>query len=139
MTAVQEEASGMPSRILIVEDVGIQVRLTQLCLERAGYQVLAARDGASALAIILEQRPDLVLLDVDLPVMNGFQVLDAIRRNSDVSGIPVIMLTAHAKDSPLFAEWASKRDAFMTKPFSPSALLERVQEVLRTVSSSVDH
>jgi CheY-like chemotaxis protein len=116
--------------IVIAEDAGIQVRLAQLCLERANYQVRAARDGKEALECIRSEKPDLVLLDVEMPVMNGFQVLDQLRRDEATRHIPVIMLTAHAKDSGLFEEWATARDEFMTKPFSPNQLLAIVQKVL---------
>jgi chemosensory pili system protein ChpA (sensor histidine kinase/response regulator) len=116
--------------ILIAEDAGIQVKLAQICLERANYRVVAARDGMEALHSIQTLRPDLVLLDVDMPVMNGFQVLDRLRSDAETCHIPVIMLTAHAKDSGLFAEWATPRDEFMTKPFSPNELLATVKRVL---------
>ncbi len=118
------------SLVLIVEDVGVQVRLVQICLERADYRVIAARDGAEALRQVFEHMPDLILLDVDLPVLNGFQVLDTLRKEEATRSIPVVMLTAHAKDSALFAQWATQADTFLTKPFSPDALLETVQQVL---------
>jgi CheY-like chemotaxis protein len=118
--------------ILIAEDAGIQVRLTQLCLERANYQVMAARDGKEALECIRTSKPDLVLLDVDMPIMNGFQLLNRLRSDEETRHIPVIMLTAHAKDAGLFDEWATPRDEFMTKPFSPNQLLATVQKVLAT-------
>jgi CheY-like chemotaxis protein len=122
--------------ILVAEDMGVQVRLTRLCLERANYSVIASPDGLDALARIQAEHPDLVLLDVDMPGLNGFQVLDALRRDPATSHIPVIMLTAHAKDSSLFDEWATSCDAFMTKPFSPQQLVTAVQEVFANTASS---
>ena len=116
--------------ILVADDVGVQVRLTTLCLERAQYAVIACSNGRDALESIRAQLPDLVLLDVDMPGMNGFQVLDALRKDPATIAIPVIMLTAHAKDSGLFEEWATSADAFMTKPFSPQQLVQAVKEVL---------
>ena len=115
--------------ILVAEDVGIQVRLTQMCLERANFAVIASPNGQDALNRIQAERPDLVLLDVDMPVLNGFQVLDAIRRDPATRHIPVIMLTAHAKDATLFEEYATSVDSFMTKPFSPQQLVTAVQQV----------
>src|SRR5690348_16889585 len=103
--------------VQVVEDAGVQVMLTRLHLERAGYQVVAARDGREALEQVHDQRPDVILLDVELPGLNGFQVLDRLRSDPATRSIPVIMLTAHAKDAVLFDEWAAERDAFMTKPF----------------------
>ena len=117
---------------MVAEDVGIQVRLTQMCLERANYAVIAAPNGRDALTRIQSERPDLVLLDVDMPELNGFQVLDALRRDAETRHIPVIMLTAHAKDAALFEEWATPADAFMTKPFSPQQLVTAVKQVLET-------
>ena len=116
--------------ILVADDVGVQVRLTTLCLERAHYAVIACSNGKDALESIRTHLPDLVLLDVDMPGMNGFQVLDALRKDPATIAIPVIMLTAHAKDSGLFEEWATSADAFMTKPFSPQQLVQAVNGVL---------
>lgn len=119
-----------PPLILVADDMGVQVRLTKLCLERANYAVLTCSNGKDALESVQAHLPDLVLLDVDMPGLNGFQVLDALRRDPATSEIPVIMLTAHAKDSGLFEEWATSADAFMTKPFSPQQLVQAVKEVL---------
>jgi CheY-like chemotaxis protein len=119
---------------LIAEDAGAQIRLTQLCLERAGCRVIAARDGREALTKIETDHPDLILLDVDMPGINGFQVLDRVRKNPATCAIPVIMLTAHAKDSGLFDEWAGHADVFMTKPFSPEELIATVKRVFAMVT-----
>lgn len=124
------------SLVLIVEDVGVQIRLVQICLERADYRVIAARDGGEALRQVTEHMPDLILLDVDLPVLNGFQVLDTLRKEEATRSIPVVMLTAHAKDSALFEQWATQADTFLTKPFSPNALLQTVQQVLASSRES---
>lgn len=116
--------------VLVAEDMGLQVRLVQLHLERAGCDVLAVSDGAQALAQTETALPDLILLDVDMPEMNGFQVLDRLRGSEATAHIPVIMLTAHAKDAPLFAEWANVADLFMTKPFTPDKLVTEVRRIL---------
>ncbi len=116
--------------ILVAEDAGIQIRLTQICLERADYTVVAARNGAEALKRVAEDEPDLIIMDVDMPEMNGFQALDRLRSESHTRHIPVLMLTAHAKDAELFAEWATDADAFMTKPFSPPELVSAVRALL---------
>lgn len=116
--------------ILVAEDMGVQVRLTQLHLERAGCDVIAVPDGAQALARCATHLPDLIMLDVDMPEMNGFQVLDKLRNSDATRHIPVIMLTAHAKDAPLFAEWAESADLFMTKPFTPATLVAEVRRIL---------
>ena len=119
--------------ILVAEDAGIQIRLTQICLERADYVVVAARNGVEALNKVAEEKPDLIIMDVDMPEMNGFQALDRLRSEPGTRHIPVLMLTAHAKDAELFAEWATAADAFMTKPFSPPELVSAVRGMLAPV------
>ena len=114
----------------MVEDAGIQVRLMEMTLTRAGYEVDSAWDGKEALRRVEERRPDAIILDVEMPGMNGFQVLDVLRQNPDTANIPVLMLTAHAKDSGLFDEWAQPADAFLTKPFSPTQLVSEVRRAL---------
>jgi CheY-like chemotaxis protein len=110
--------------------MGLQVRLMRLHLERAGWDVIAASDGVQALSRCETDRPDLIMLDVDMPGMNGFQVLDKLRKNDATRHIPIIMLTAHAKDAPLFAEWAEAADLFMTKPFTPDTMIGEVKRIL---------
>lgn len=117
--------------VLIAEDARVQIRLAQISLERAGYRVSTALDGREALEKIRSEPPDLVILDVEMPEMNGFQVLDHLRRDPQICDIPVLMLTAHAKDSGLFDEWATDKDRFMTKPFSPHALIKAVHEMIQ--------
>ena len=116
--------------VLVVEDAGIQVRLMELALSRAGFEVASAWDGEEALRSIARRRPDAIILDVEMPGMNGFQVLDVLRADPNTRAIPVLMLTAHAKDSVLFDEWAQPADAFLTKPFSPSQLVSEVGRAL---------
>ncbi len=116
--------------VLIAEDMGLMVRLMTLHLERAGCDVIAVPDGNQALDHSFADLPDLILLDVEMPGQNGFQVLDKLRKNDATRQIPIIMLTAHAKDEPLFAEWAESADLFMTKPFAPSVLVAAVQRIL---------
>ena len=121
------------AHVLVVEDAGIQVRLMELALSRAGFEVTAAWDGREALRCISQRRPDAIILDVEMPGMNGFQVLDVLRTDAFTADIPVLMLTAHAKDSALFEEWARPADAFLTKPFSPAQLIAEVRRALGTL------
>jgi CheY-like chemotaxis protein len=115
---------------MVVEDMGLQVKLTTMALEKNGYDVVSARNGAEALSLLSDSRPDLILLDVEMPEMNGFQVLDRLRQDPETARIPVVMLTAHAKDAGLFSTWQQDRDQFMTKPFSPPALVKTVGDSL---------
>ena len=116
--------------VLVAEDMGLQVRLMRLHLERADCDVIAVSDGVQALARTEAELPDLIMLDVDMPGMNGFQVLDKLRSTAKTRHIPIIMLTAHAKDAPLFAEWAESADLFMTKPFTPDTMIAEVKRIL---------
>jgi two-component system phosphate regulon response regulator PhoB len=116
--------------VLVAEDMQLMVRLMTLHLERAGCDVIAVPDGDQALARSEADLPDLILLDVEMPGQNGFQVLDKLRKNDATRHIPIIMLTAHAKDEPLFAEWAESADLFMTKPFAPSTFVAEVKRIL---------
>jgi len=116
--------------ILVAEDMGLQVRLMRFHLERAGYDVIAVADGVQALARCEADMPDLIMLDVEMPGLNGFQVLDKLRKSDSTRHIPIIMLTAHAKDAPLFAEWAESADLFLTKPFTPDAMVADVKRIL---------
>jgi len=127
-----ELKSGVDERplVLIAEDAGAQVRLMQICMERAGCRVAAARDGREALTALEKERPAFIILDIEMPGFNGFQVLDKLRKDPATRSIPVIMLTGHAKDSVLFDEYAGPDDIFMTKPFSPVELIDTVRRVL---------
>jgi CheY-like chemotaxis protein len=128
---VGSRSEGKSPLVLVVEDGAIQARLARICLERAGYRVIATPSGREALDMVRAQQPEVILLDVELADMNGFQVLNCIRADSHTRSIPVIMLTAHAKDAPLFDEWASEADAFVAKPFEPASLVATVEQSLR--------
>ncbi len=121
-------------KILIVEDEPDVIKVVTMSfnLQEPDWQVLSARNGESGLELIDRERPDLVLLDVMMPGMDGFQVLKEIRRFSD---LPVIMLTA--KDDELSKVTGLERgaDDYITKPFSHLELLARVRTVLRRVQS----
>ena len=105
----------MPKKILAVDDEKHIVRLVQANLERAGYQVVTANDGKEALQKVAEENPDLVVLDVMMPYMDGFEVLQNLRRNPSTRDIPVVMLTAKAQDADVFKGWQSGVDCYLTK------------------------
>ncbi len=119
----------MPKKILAVDDEKHIVRLVQVNLERAGYQVVTANDGKEALQKIADENPDLVVLDVMMPYMDGFEVLQNLRRNPSTRDIPVIMLTAKAQDADVFKGWQSGVDCYLTKPFNPMELLSFVKRI----------
>jgi len=121
--------SGVPKKILAVDDEKHIVRLVQVNLERAGYTVVTANDGKEALQKVSDENPDLVVLDVMMPYMDGFEVLQNLRRNPSTRDIPVIMLTAKAQDADVFKGWQSGVDCYLTKPFNPMELLSFVKRI----------
>ena len=119
-------------RILVVEDdrdIALSLRLK---LERdGGFAVATAEDGATGLRLAQEQPPDLVLLDVNLPGMDGFEVCRRLRREPATAGVPVIMVTARIDEADRVAGLDLGADDYITKPFSPKEALARVRAVLR--------
>lgn len=121
----------MSRRILVVDDDKQIVRLVQSYLERAGYQVLAAYDGESALHAIRRERPDLVVLDLMLPDRDGWDVTKIVRSDANLSQLPIIMLTARVEDTDKIVGLELGADDYVAKPFNPSELVARVRAVLR--------
>lgn len=119
-------------QILVADDDINNVKLASFLLEEAGYRVVKAHDGQKVLALIEEHQPDLVLLDVSMPGMNGFEVCQQIRRASDV---PIIFLTAHSQLSDRIKGLQIGGDDYLIKPFEPSELLARIEAVLRRSNS----
>ena len=114
--------------VLVVDDDPNVVELARLYLEREGYRVLTALDGADGLASAREERPDIVVLDVMLPRLNGLDVCRALREESQ---IPIIMLTARVEEEDRLTGLELGADDYITKPFSPRELAARVRAVLR--------
>jgi len=115
--------------ILVVDDEPNIVELNQLYLENAGYRVLTAYDGKSALQMARTQRPDLMVLDLMLPEIDGFDVCRRLQREDDE--MPIIMLTARDDDVDKIVGLELGADDYMTKPFNPRELVARVKAVLR--------
>ncbi len=120
--------------ILVVDDAPNIVELLRLYLEGAGYATLVATDGPSAVEAHRKHRPDLVVLDVMLPGLDGFEVCRAIRREADT---PVIMLTARTDDIDAIVGLELGADDYVTKPFNPRALVARVKAILRRTDGTV--
>jgi len=120
----------MNETILLVDDEPKNVRLVRDYLERSNFRVVAALDGVTALAAARHERPDLVVLDLNLPGMDGLDVCRALRRESNV---PIIMLTARVEETDRLIGLELGADDYITKPFSPRELVLRVKAVLRRV------
>ncbi|MBQ4426966.1 MAG: response regulator transcription factor [Oscillospiraceae bacterium] len=118
----------MPKKILVIEDEANIAELLRLYLEKEGYETAVARDGGAGVAAFDAEKPDLVLLDIMLPVMDGWQVLREIRAKSKT---PVIMLTAKGETQDKIAGLESGADDYITKPFEVKEVVARIHAVLR--------
>ena len=121
----------MPTRILIVEDDPDIAQLVARYLDKAGFTTERAASGREALQTITERPPDLVVLDLMLPHMDGLEVCRLLRAHDATSGIPVIMLTARAEESERIVGLELGADDYLAKPFSPNELVARVRALLR--------
>jgi two-component system, OmpR family, alkaline phosphatase synthesis response regulator PhoP len=119
----------MPLKILVCDDERHIVRLIQVNLERQGYQVVTAFDGKEGLEKIRAEKPNLVVLDVMMPYMDGFEVLKSLRREPETMNLPVIMLTAKAQDKDVFEGYHYGADMYLTKPFNPMELVTFVKRI----------
>ncbi|MEK6275350.1 MAG: response regulator [Actinomycetota bacterium] len=117
--------------VLVADDDDDILQLLSFRLERAGYEVVQARNGDEALRLALERVPSLAVLDVMMPGLDGFEVTRAIRRNDSTSAMPVILLTARAQASDVAGGLAAGADDYMKKPFDARDLTERVDRLLR--------
>ncbi|BDG01350.1 response regulator transcription factor [Anaeromyxobacter oryzae] len=122
----------MAHRILIVDDEPNIVISLEYLMKRAGYEVAVAVDGEEALRAVAEQPPDLVILDVMLPRLNGFEVCRRLRSDPRWSGLRIVMLTAKGRDTEVAKGLEVGADAYVTKPFSTRDLVAQVGELLQS-------
>jgi len=120
----------MPKKILVVDDKANIVLSLEFLMNKAGYEVRTASDGEEALAAIAADPPDLILLDVNMPTKNGFEVCEAVRARNEWSHIRIIMLTAHGRDIEREKGLALGADDYLTKPFAILEVVSKVQELL---------
>jgi two-component system alkaline phosphatase synthesis response regulator PhoP/two-component system response regulator VicR len=125
-------------RILAVDDEPNIVRLIQVNLERQGYQVETANNGAQALAKIRANRPDLLVSDVMMPEMDGLELVKNIRMDPALESLPIIMLTAKTQDADVMKGYQYGADMYLTKPFNPQELLQFVKRLLSYNSGGED-
>ena len=119
-------------KILVAEDEPSIVISLEFLLRGAGHEVTVARNGSDALALAGKLRPDLVVLDVMLPVVDGFEVCRRIRANSATRDTRILMLTARGRQSEMDKGLAAGADAYLTKPFATRELVETVAGLLKT-------
>jgi DNA-binding response OmpR family regulator len=116
--------------VLAADDDADILELVAFRLERSGYTVLQARDGEEALQVALESKPDLAILDVMMPKLDGFELTRRLRAEEATSRMPIILLTARAQDADVQQGFDAGADDYIRKPFSPDELRARVQAIL---------
>lgn len=120
----------MSKRVLVVDDELPTVRMIQMALEREGMDVATAANGAECLLAVESDQPDLVILDVMMPVLDGFETLRVLREKEETKHVPVIMLTARREDSDVLRGWMSGVDLYLTKPFQMDELVTAASRIL---------
>jgi two-component system cell cycle response regulator DivK len=126
----------MSKCILVVEDQADNRRILRDLLVNAGYELIEAESGEEALKAVETQRPVLILMDIQLPVMDGYEATRRIRLNPELKSIPIIAVTSYALSGDEAKALAAGCNAYVTKPFSPRALLAKVKEQLAFVTNS---
>ena len=120
----------MAKRILVIEDDPSTILLISYTLEQQGYQVVTALNGIEGFRKALKEKPDLIILDIMMPEVDGFKICRALRRNDRTSHLPVLMFSAKARQIDKDAGLSAGADAYITKPADPSELLNGVEKLL---------
>ena len=120
----------MNKKILIVDDEMYILNILDFSLESEGFEVVTASNGEEALTKALDVQPDLIVLDVMMPKIDGFEVCRALKNKAETKKIPVILLTAKDRDKDREKGDEVGADLYMTKPFSPSRLIEQIQDLI---------
>jgi DNA-binding response OmpR family regulator len=116
--------------ILVADDNADVLGLVKAVLERSGFDVVTVSDGAQALASVDQRKPDLAVLDITMPEIDGLEVLRRLRADARTSGLPVVLLSAQAQEADVVRGFATGASAYLKKPFSPRELTERVAGLL---------
>ena len=119
-----------PTRVLVIEDNEDNLSLMRLLLERAKYEVIAATDGSMGLDIANKEQPDIVLLDLAMPVMDGWEVAREMKANIRTKDIPIIAVSAHALPKDQMRATEAGCDAFIVKPFSVAKLISEIENLI---------
>ena len=119
------------TRVLLVEDEPNLLRLTSVMLERAGFQVLQAENGARGVEIALQEKPDIVITDLIMPEKNGFELCKELRKDELLSRVPIIVLTAMGDEYNKVTAFEAGADDYLTKPFNIEELKARIRALLR--------
>ena len=123
----------MSKRILIIEDDRSAARLAQYTLQQAGYDVILAYDGFEGLSKVINQTPDLVILDIMLPGIDGYEVCHRLRERAETAVLPVLMMSAKAREEDKEMGLRAGANDYLPKPVEPSVMLERVASLISDV------
>lgn len=124
------------AKILVADDDPAIQELVRLNLEMQGYQVIIASNGVETVRKALSERPDLIILDVLMPEMDGYEVMRLLKNSEETSNIPIIVLTAYASDAGALVSWMEGAEGYLAKPFNPDELLMLVEMVLTPLESA---
>jgi DNA-binding response OmpR family regulator len=117
-------------KILLVDDADTILMIERMILNRGGYELITAKDGQEAVAKAVAERPDLILLDIVMPRMNGFEALRQLRSQEATKAIPIMMVTTRGEEENVEAGFASGCDDYITKPLNGSEVLAKVRSYL---------
>ena len=120
----------MSKKILVVEDTEDNRQILRDLLDAAGYEMIEAHDGAEGVAKAAEHRPDLILMDIQMPVMDGYEATRRIKANPDLKAIPIVAVTSYALSGDEQKTRDAGCDAYIAKPYSPRQMLAKVREIL---------
>jgi two-component system alkaline phosphatase synthesis response regulator PhoP/two-component system response regulator VicR len=125
-----------PKKILAVDDDQSITLVVQMSLQAEGYEVITARNGREALEMVREHQPDMVVMDVMMPIMDGLSALRILKEDEATAELPIIMLTARATEADVLSGWLRGADMYMTKPFDPWQLIANVNNIFFEDSKS---
>ena len=128
----------MTPKILVIDDDLFVAKIVALCLAPVGqFFIQSAFDGEQGVKLALDNRPDLVLLDFDLPFLDGLEVLQALRGKMEISGVPIVAITGALADHPRCAELVAESDAYLPKPLDFRVLRRTVQQFLHLPAATI--
>lgn len=125
-----QPAQAQPATILVADDEQDIRELVAYRLSRAGYTIIEARDGQEAFELAADQPPDMAVLDVMMPRLNGFDLTDRLRHTPATQRLPILLMSASVQEVDISRGFAAGADGYLTKPFTPDQLLTRVRDVL---------
>ena len=121
----------MAKKILVVDDDAMNLKMAEFILVQGGYEVYKADSGMAGLLYLKDNRADLILLDIEMPIMSGMKTFEVIKDNAELADIPVIFLTASAEADTVMEAAKLGAAGYVTKPFLPQELLKRVESTVR--------